>query len=119
MKLAMEEDQSLEFLATIDPPFVVENCKGDQKLFTNLSTWELLNLKPSTVLNIPTQLLDQYGISAVFLAEALKPHLIQTKGKDALEKQFFTNINPGRHYITTTKHYSWPKGGGKTPTKCR
>ena len=39
----------------------------------------------------------------------MSPYLIQTLGKDYLEK-YFKIKNPGKFLIGTTKHYSWPKG---------
>ncbi|QYT03139.1 hypothetical protein H0G86_010106 [Trichoderma simmonsii] len=103
-------DPPLNFLAHADPPFLVENCKGEKKPFTELDTWELLNLKPSTVLELPTRLTNEYSITAQFLQDALKPYLIQTVGKDYLERCFDIETS-GKFFLSTTKHYSWPKGG--------
>ncbi|KAL7935760.1 pyridoxal phosphate-dependent transferase [Trichoderma chlorosporum] len=116
LKLAISNNESkgidppLKFLAHADPPFVVENCKGDKKRFVELDTWELLNLKPSTILELPTRLTEEYSITAQFLQDALKPYLIQTVGKDNLERRFGIE-NSGKVFLSTTKHYSWPKGG--------
>lgn len=95
-----------------DPPFLVENCKGEEKPFVELDTWELLNLKPSTVLELSTRLTEEYSITAQFLQDALKPYLIQSVGKDSLERSFGIEKS-GKFFVSTTKHYSWPKGGGK------
>ena len=76
------------------------------------STWELLNLKPATVLNIPEVLYNEYGISQSALAAMMKPFLIQTVGKGSLEKEFKIESAP-QFFVGTTKHYSWPKGAGK------
>lgn len=46
----------LEFLSD---SFYVENCQGSCKLFTELSTWELLNLKPSDILDLPDRLYQE------------------------------------------------------------
>lgn len=105
-------DPPLSFLAHADPPFLVENCKGEQKPFVELDTWELLNLKPSTVLELSTRLTEEYSITAQFLQDALKPYLIQSVGKDYLERCFGIE-KPGKFFVSTTKHYSWPKGGGE------
>lgn len=76
------------------------------------SIWELLNLKPDTVLDIPSLLYRTYGISQSALAAAMRGYLIQTVGKDYLEKKF--NIEkPVQFFVGTTKHYSWPKGAGE------
>lgn len=94
------------------PRFDIELCTGEKKPFMECSTWELLNLKPSTVLNIPDRLADTYGISQTALAAAMHDYLIQTVGKDYLEKRF--NIDkPAQFFVGTTKHYSWPKGAGE------
>ncbi|KAG8527293.1 uncharacterized protein KY384_008037 [Bacidia gigantensis] len=90
-------------------PFEIDLSSGKKKLFMHCTTWELLNLKPSTVLGIPQQLSDQYGVSQTALAAAMKPYSIQTVGKDFLEKKFHVN-NPAQFFVGTTKHYSWPKG---------
>jgi hypothetical protein len=46
----MEEDKPLEFLRN---QFYVETCTGQRKLFTQSDNWELLNLKPNDILDIP------------------------------------------------------------------
>ncbi|KAI1171294.1 pyridoxal phosphate-dependent transferase [Nemania sp. FL0916] len=113
LKLAMKPGKELAFLTTIEPPFSIENCKGEKKLFGELSTWEMLNLKPSTVLDIPTRLYETYGISSSFLQGALSQYLIQTVGKDLLENEFEIK-QPAKFFVSITKHYSWPKGGAIT-----
>jgi hypothetical protein len=105
-------DPPLSFLSHADPPFLVENCKGEKKPFVELDTWELLNLKPSTILELPTRLAEEYSITAQFIQDALKPYLIQSVGKDYLERCFGIEKS-GKFFVSTTKHYSWPKGGGK------
>ncbi|KAL2157887.1 hypothetical protein VTH06DRAFT_4940 [Thermothelomyces fergusii] len=109
LKWAIEEGK-LGFLKTVEPPFTVETSQGVRKKFLDLSTWELLNLKPSTVLDLSRQLKDEYSLSPQYLQDALKDYLIQSKGKDVLEKKY--GIKTGRFLISSTKHYSWPKGGG-------
>lgn len=97
--------------------FEVETCSGTKKQFTKLSTWELLNLKPDTVLDIPQMLNDKWGISPGFIEKALDRFNIQTIGKGALEERF--NIkNPSRYMLSTTRHYSWPKGAGRLYFLC-
>ncbi|KAG6354646.1 hypothetical protein INS49_004664 [Diaporthe citri] len=110
LKLAMGDGGPLRFLADAVPPFLVENCQGTKKPFDELSTWELLNLKPSTILDLPTRLATECSISPAFLQTALNDYLIQTLGKDELEKRFGIKNSP-KFLISTTKHYSWPKGG--------
>ncbi|PHH66022.1 hypothetical protein CDD81_547 [Ophiocordyceps australis] len=109
LTLAMNPGKELAFLADADPPFMIQTCSGQEKEFKNLSTWELLNLQPSTVLDISTRLGHEYGISSTYLQSALKPYLVQTVGLHALEKKF--NMKSPKFFLSTTKHYSHPKGG--------
>ncbi|CAI4215509.1 unnamed protein product [Parascedosporium putredinis] len=102
-------DGPLSFLQHSEPPFEVETSQGVRKQFTQLSVWELLNLKPSTVLELPTRLAAEYFISSTFLQSALNPYLVQTTGKDVLEAKY--GIPPGKVLLGATKHYSWPKNG--------
>lgn len=108
----MGNEGPLQFLADAEPPFLVENCEGTEKPFVKLSIWELLNLKPSTILDIPTRLGREYSISLAFLQTTLNDFLIQTLGKDELEKRFNIKKSP-KFFISTTKHYSWPNSGGE------
>ncbi|EXM19045.1 hypothetical protein FOTG_12836 [Fusarium oxysporum f. sp. vasinfectum 25433] len=110
LKLAMAEGAPLNFLTRIKPPFKVSTCKGEEKPFAELSTWELLNLKPTAILQIPTRLTSEYAISATFLQTALKDYLIQTVGKEYVDQKFGIT-KPAKFFVSATKHYSWPKGG--------
>ncbi|KAF5699357.1 L-tyrosine decarboxylase [Fusarium globosum] len=110
LKLAMAEGAPLNFLNRIEPPFKVTTCKGEDKPFNELSTWELLNLKPTAILQIPTRLTSEYAISATFLQTALHDYLIQTVGKEYVDQKFGIT-KPAKFFVSATKHYSWPKGG--------
>ncbi|KAI9872353.1 MAG: hypothetical protein M1830_001743 [Pleopsidium flavum] len=103
----MEKNAPLFFIADT---FKVETCApGPEKLFKDLSLWELLNLKVSTVLEIPNKLYYKYSISSKFLEKVMSKYTIQSTGKDTLERQF--NIDkPIQYMLATTSHYSWPKG---------
>ncbi|KAE8153919.1 pyridoxal phosphate-dependent transferase [Aspergillus avenaceus] len=90
--------------------FTVTTCKGEKKLFAELSTWELLNLKPKTVLDLPEELHKQFGISSKFVDDALQQFNIQSTGKDILEREFEIK-KPMKYFLSNTRHYSWPKGG--------
>lgn len=112
LKLAIEANDSI--LAFLKGMFRVQTCDGTEKLFSDCSTWELLNLKPSTVLNIPTMLYKKFGVSQNTLTKVLADFSIQTLGKDVLEKRFQIDAdNAAQLLVGTTKHYSWPKGAGK------
>ncbi|CAG8734348.1 8858_t:CDS:2, partial [Racocetra fulgida] len=85
LRLAIEEGH----LSFIGRNFTVELANGlENKLLMDCTTWELLNLKPSTVLNIPERLFQKYGISPQFLQASLKDYSIQSVGKDYLEQRF-------------------------------
>jgi len=80
------------------------------KLFKMLSDWELLNLPTKEILGITDRLHAEYGISAKFLEDALKPYLVQSAGKEKMMQKY--NISPDKtpqYLISSTKHYSWPK----------
>lgn len=99
-------------LSFVADRFVVTTCKGERKLFTDMSTWELLNLRPKTVLDLPQELHEQFGISPKFVESALQDFNIQSTGKDALEREFEVK-QPIKCFLSNTRHYSWPKGGGE------
>lgn len=75
-----------------------------------LSTWELLNLKPKDVLDIPDRLAQEHRISPKFMEKVLLEYSIQQIGKDVLEREF--DIKSPQYFLSTTRHYSWPKGAG-------
>ncbi|KAK7754117.1 hypothetical protein SLS62_003963 [Diatrype stigma] len=103
----MEDKKPLEF---IRDQFSIETCQGVQKLFWDLTTWELLNLKPHTVLDIPDRLFQELGISNDFLSGVMNEFTIQSTGKDVLEKKFGIDL-PCQYMLATSRHYSWPKSG--------
>ncbi|KAB8214704.1 pyridoxal phosphate-dependent transferase [Aspergillus novoparasiticus] len=91
--------------------FQVENCQGTSKLFSELTTWELLNLKPETVIDLPTMLKRQFNISDEYLESALKELNIQSVGRDPLERfHSLETTKPIQYVMAKTRHYSWPKG---------
>ncbi|KAE8376158.1 pyridoxal phosphate-dependent transferase [Aspergillus bertholletiae] len=97
-------------LGFIADTFQVTTCVGEEKLFKDLGVWELLNLQPDVILGIGDALYKQFGVTAKFLEEALKPFTIQTTGKDVLEREFRIT-KPAKYFLAQTRHYSWPKGG--------
>ncbi|KAJ3967966.1 pyridoxal phosphate-dependent transferase [Lentinula raphanica] len=107
LRLAMTNQ--LSFIADT---FHVKTCTRESKLLKDFTTWELLNILPSDVLDIPTRLSSEFGITAQFLQDALKPYLAQTVGKERLEREF--NVQPMAYFASTTMHYSWPKGAAIT-----
>jgi hypothetical protein len=103
----MQPEKLLSFVAD---SFYIKTCQGERKLFTKLDTWELLNLKPKDVLDIPERLAKEHGISSKFIERVLDEYSIQQTGKDVLEQEF--NIKPPQYMLSNTRHYSWPKGAG-------
>lgn len=98
-------------LAFAAKSFKMKPCVGEQKLFTELCTWELLNIKPKDILDIPQRLYDQYHISQKFLEAVVQEYGIQSTSKEALEKKF--DLGPMRYFLANSRHYSWPKAGGE------
>ena len=104
----MKEGGPLAFAADT---FKIQPCVGEENLLTKLSTWEMLNLKPSTILDIPERLYNQYHISPGFLDSVMKTYGIQSTSKTALEKEF--GVEEINFFVSNTRHYSWPKAAGK------
>jgi hypothetical protein len=112
MRKAMEDSDGP--LKIIPESFSVRTCQGTIKPFRTLTTWELLNLRPETVLDMPERLHDEFGITPDWLERVLLPYSIETLGKDALERYFHMDEQkPGQYFISSTRHYSWPKAAGK------
>ncbi|KAI1330742.1 pyridoxal-dependent decarboxylase domain-containing protein [Xylariaceae sp. FL0255] len=105
LRKAFKPEKPLEYLSEV---FYVENCQGTRKLFTSLSEWELLNLKPNDILDLPDRLYQEFGVSNSFLSSIMNEYSIQSTGKDTLEREF--GAKPGQYFLSTTRHYSWPKG---------
>ena len=108
IRSAMKDGKPLAF---IGDTFKMKPCVGDAKLFKNFTTWELLNIRPTDILDIPEKLHSQYRISATFLQSVMETFGIQSIGKDVLEKEF--DLSPMCYYLSNSRHYSWPKSGGE------
>ncbi|CAG7948880.1 unnamed protein product [Penicillium nalgiovense] len=99
---------SLNFIKNL---FEVETCKDGKKNFATMETWDLLNLKPETVLDLPDQLYEKFGISSDYLKDALDKYNIQSTGLVPDETdQLYKNLKPMKYLVAKTRHYSWPKG---------
>lgn len=59
----MKDGHPLEFLAK---RFYIDNCQGVRKLFSDLTPWELLNLKSHDILDIPDRLYEEHGKFCTF-----------------------------------------------------
>ncbi|KAH8880843.1 PLP-dependent transferase, partial [Thozetella sp. PMI_491] len=106
LREAMEEGKPLEFLSG---RFQVETCVGKRKLFSELTHWELLNLKAHEILDIPDRLYHEHGISNDYLSAVMEEFTVQSTGKEALERKY-TDGKPAQYLLSNTRHYSWPKG---------
>ncbi|EKG20154.1 Pyridoxal phosphate-dependent decarboxylase [Macrophomina phaseolina MS6] len=102
-------DGPLDF---ISETFTVRTARNEEKLYKHLSTWELLNLRPQTILDIPDRLNRDYNISSKFLEDIMNEYGIQSRGKESLDRDFGIE-KPAQYLLSNTKHYSWPKGGGE------
>lgn len=103
-------DNELKF---ISETFEVRTCVGRAKLLKDLSPWELLNLRVSTVLEIPGRLQQEYDISPSYLESVMKKYIIQSISKDVLMDRWKIKNQPVI-FVPSTKHYSWPKGAGES-----
>ncbi|KAK4693691.1 hypothetical protein P7C71_g3756, partial [Lecanoromycetidae sp. Uapishka_2] len=75
-------------------------------------SWELLNLQPKEILDIPEKLHGQYHMSPGFLDSVMKKYGIQSTSKTVLEKEF--DVGPINYFVSNTRHYSWPKAAAVT-----
>lgn len=99
-------------LANVGKTFTVVNAQNKEDLMINMSTWDLLNLKVETILDLPDRLNRDYGISSKYLEKVMDEYGIQSLGKDAIEKHFGIE-KQAQYMLSSTRHYSWPKGAGK------
>jgi len=106
LRKAMEGELSL--IADI---FKASTCDGTEKLLKDFNSWELLNMNPADILDIPVRLCDSTGVSLSFLENSIKPYLIPAIGKDELEKDFKI-ATPAVYFASATIDYSWQKGAG-------
>ncbi|TFY82435.1 hypothetical protein EWM64_g1571, partial [Hericium alpestre] len=95
-------------VANLESVWAVQTCVGETKLLKDLSVWEMLNLKSGTILDIPTRLYHEFGITSSFLESVLSKFIIQSVSKDALERRWEIEKTP-QIFVANTKHYSWPK----------
>ncbi|KAF9265153.1 PLP-dependent transferase [Marasmius fiardii PR-910] len=103
---AMRPGQPLQFAAN---SFMTTLCTGESKNFFSCSSWELLNLAPTEVVDLPGRLTAQFGISQENLDSILDQFSIQTVGKDQLDRDFGITLPP-QYLLSRANHYSWPKG---------
>ena len=99
-------------LAHVAAHFKLGLCTGEEKLLADCEAWDLLNLTPDEVVSLLTRISETFGFSLSALQAMLNNYLIQTTGKDELERYF--EIQPPPQYLCpNTAHYSWSKGAGE------
>ncbi|KAN0127422.1 Pyridoxal phosphate-dependent transferase [Lactarius tabidus] len=101
------------FLAHIATQFRIRLCTGKEKIFADCDCWELLNLAPDEVVSLTTRISETFGFSTPALQAVLNKYLIQTTGKEDLQK-YFGIEKPPQYLCPKTTHYSWPKGAAIT-----
>lgn len=112
---AMAEGGPLDF---IRQEFQVPVCKPGSdgkpvsKLLKDLTTWEMLNLRVSTVLDMPDRLYREYNVSSEFVGSVMGKYSIQSVGRHTFETKYRIE-QPIQYLLSATRHYSWPKGCGK------
>ncbi|KAM6489886.1 Pyridoxal phosphate-dependent transferase [Amanita muscaria] len=109
LKAAMAPGEPLSFAVSLK----ITLCDGQQKEFGQCTVWELLNLTPTEVLDLPDHLFSQFGIPPQTLATILEEYSVQTVGKGKLDL-LFGITKPPVFLISPTNHYSWPKGAAIT-----
>jgi hypothetical protein len=121
LRKAMAPTQPLAFAAPTFTAKVYETnvetytLQLTEKLFSQCSTWQLLNFTMAQVLDLPGRLSKELGISAAYVEKVMKKYIIQTVGKDTLENEF--GIRPAKYLISAAYHYSWPKPHRRSVSK--
>jgi hypothetical protein len=109
LKRATENEPCLAHVAT---HFKVRLCTGEESVLDHCDAWDLLNLTPDEVVSLLTRIAETFGLSSPALQAILNKYLIQTTGKEDLEKYFRVESSP-QYLCPNTAHYSWPKGAGE------
>jgi hypothetical protein len=105
LKNAMLPGQPLSFTSSLETTL----CDGRRKAFRHCTTWELLNLTPNEVLDLPGRLSSQFSVPISTLENILEPYSIQSVGKAELDLAFNITERP-QYLISPANHYSWAKG---------
>ncbi len=109
LRRAIDNEPSL---ARVAAHFRISLCTGKEKVFAECDTWELLNLTPDEVVSLTTRICETFGLSMPALQAILNNYLVQTTGKNDLEK-YFGIEQPPQYLCPRTTHYSWSKGTGE------
>ncbi|MET8546140.1 hypothetical protein ABZW03_36745 [Kitasatospora sp. NPDC004799] len=87
---------------------VVDLPDGTEHLLLDLTPWELVNLRPETVLGLPARVAEACGTEDKRLGIADK-YTIQYLGYEAFRAFLGDDVAPGVILAPATMHYSWPK----------
>ncbi|GAA2986151.1 pyridoxal phosphate-dependent decarboxylase family protein [Kitasatospora sp. NPDC127116] len=81
---------------------------GTEHLLPDLTPWQLVNLRPETVLDLPARVREACGIEDERLGIVDK-YTIQHLGYEAFRAYLKDDVAPGVILAPATMHYSWPK----------
>ena len=109
LKRATENEPCLAHVAT---HFKLRLCTGEERFLADCEAWDLLNLTPDEVVSLLDRIAETFGLSSPALQDILNKYLIQTTGKEDLERYFRIPCSP-QYLCPSTAHYSWPKGAGE------
>ncbi|KAF8271959.1 pyridoxal phosphate-dependent transferase [Lactarius quietus] len=110
LRRAVDNEPSL---ARVAAHFMIKLCTGKEKVFAECDAWELLNLTPDEAVSLTTRVSETFGFSTTALQAVLNKYLVQTTGKEDLQKYFGIEKSP-QYLCPKTTHYSWPKGAAIT-----
>ncbi|HET7540350.1 MAG TPA: pyridoxal-dependent decarboxylase [Polyangiaceae bacterium] len=85
---------------------------GRQKKLGQCTPWELFNLPIDAVLELPTQIEKQLGISSAALAPLMAKYTVSALGMAGACQAYLQSRGLGNLPVMTsptTNHYSWPK----------
>ena len=109
----MADDEPFQFVA---PTFNANLYNSTRKNFYSCDTWELLNLSPTEVADIPTRLSKEYGISPAALATSRDvEHPNRGQGNTRCR---FKITKQTQYMISVANHHSWAKSCAITGIGC-
>lgn len=86
----------------------IQTTTGRAVLATS-DTWTLLNMKADDILELPSRLVEEYGIPADIVTDAISAHSPQTTGLTDFSGQHMQGHPSPVFLVPGTKHYSFPK----------
>ncbi|KAF7436135.1 hypothetical protein PC9H_002961 [Pleurotus ostreatus] len=95
-------------LASVGRAFRMRTRSGKYRLLREMAPWDLFNLGITDVLDIPTRLRNEFGVSKEVLDSEVDPHTCQSLGMFQLAKRWNMDRLP-KLLIASSRHYSWPK----------